>query len=125
MTRGHSAPQVPPMPAAQAVAVMEAELAGRPLDDIFEWINLDTPLGSASIAQVRSHAGVAREGLGQEPRGRQAGWLHQAGLSCGRRSGCPASKLVLIHVVSTHTDPLTPAMMTSLGCALRTSVDTW
>lgn len=54
------------MPAAQAVAVMEAELAGRPLDDIFEWINLETPLGSASIAQVRPNAAVVREGLEQE-----------------------------------------------------------
>ena len=44
--------QVPPMPAAEALAVLQAELLGQPLDEIFAWINLDTPLGSASIAQV-------------------------------------------------------------------------
>ena len=44
--------QVPPMPAAEALAVLQAELLGQPLDEVFAWINLDTPLGSASIAQV-------------------------------------------------------------------------
>ena len=40
------------MPAAEALAVLQAELLGQPLDEIFAWINLDMPLGSASIAQV-------------------------------------------------------------------------
>lgn len=44
--------QVPPMPAAEALAVLQAEMLGQPLDEVFAWINLDTPLGSASIAQV-------------------------------------------------------------------------
>ena len=47
-------PQVPPMPAEQVLSLLQAELGGRPLEDIFEWINLQTPLGSASIAQVGS-----------------------------------------------------------------------
>ncbi len=45
-------PQVPPMPAEQVLSLLQAELQGRPLEDIFDWINLQTPLGSASIAQV-------------------------------------------------------------------------
>ena len=44
--------QVPPMPAAQARAAIEDELGGRPLESVFEWVDLDAPLGSASIAQV-------------------------------------------------------------------------
>ena len=45
--------QVPPMSAAQTRQVMERELGGVPLERVFEWIDLDTPLGSASIAQAR------------------------------------------------------------------------
>jgi predicted unusual protein kinase regulating ubiquinone biosynthesis (AarF/ABC1/UbiB family) len=44
--------QVPPMPAAQVRAVIEEELGNVPMDQIFEWIDLDNPLGSASISQV-------------------------------------------------------------------------
>lgn len=40
------------MPAQQARSVIEEELGGVPLEEVFEWIDLDTPLGSASIAQV-------------------------------------------------------------------------
>ena len=40
------------MPASQARAVIEEELGGLPLEEVFEWIELDKPLGSASIAQV-------------------------------------------------------------------------
>jgi len=112
------------MPAAQAVAVMEAELAGRPLDDIFEWINLETPLGSASIAQVRPNAAVVREGLEQEQQKQQAAWLHQSGLSFGRCPVCPAAKFILIYGVSTRTDPHTPAMTAYSDCALRMSIGT-
>lgn len=43
--------QVPPMPKAQAKAAIEKEL-GTTVDKVFEWIDLDTPLGSASISQV-------------------------------------------------------------------------
>lgn len=44
--------QVPPMPAAQVRAVIEEELGNVPMDQVFEWIDLDNPLGSASISQV-------------------------------------------------------------------------
>lgn len=44
--------RVPPMPAARARPIIEGELGGAPLGDIFEWIDLDSPLGSASVAQV-------------------------------------------------------------------------
>jgi predicted unusual protein kinase regulating ubiquinone biosynthesis (AarF/ABC1/UbiB family) len=44
--------QVPPMPAQQARSVIEEELGGVPLEEVFEWIDLEQPLGSASIAQV-------------------------------------------------------------------------
>lgn len=40
------------MPASQARAVIEEELGGLPLEEVFDWIDLDEPLGSASIAQV-------------------------------------------------------------------------
>lgn len=44
--------QVPPMPASQVREVIEHELGGVPLETVFEWIDLDSPLGSASISQV-------------------------------------------------------------------------
>ncbi|KAL0020648.1 hypothetical protein WJX79_000580 [Trebouxia sp. C0005] len=43
--------QVPPMPPAQTKEVIEREL-NAPLEDVFEWIDLEKPLGSASISQV-------------------------------------------------------------------------
>ena len=43
--------QVPPMPAAQTREVIESELNAK-LEQVFEWIDLDKPLGSASISQV-------------------------------------------------------------------------
>ena len=39
------------MPPNQVQGVLEYEL-GAPLRDVFEWIDLETPLGSASISQV-------------------------------------------------------------------------
>lgn len=41
------------MPPAQARKVIEEQL-GAPLEDVFESIDLEKPLGSASIAQVRA-----------------------------------------------------------------------
>lgn len=43
--------QVPPMPPAQTRRVLEAEL-NAPIEEVFEWIDLEKPLGSASISQV-------------------------------------------------------------------------
>ncbi len=43
------------MSAEQTRGVIERELAGACLEDVFEWIDLDKPLGSASLAQVRFH----------------------------------------------------------------------
>ena len=38
--------------------VIEKQL-GKPIDEVFAWIDLANPLGSASIAQVRiAHAGM-------------------------------------------------------------------
>jgi predicted unusual protein kinase regulating ubiquinone biosynthesis (AarF/ABC1/UbiB family) len=45
--------QVPPMPPPQAGQCIQEELgSNNPLDKIFEWIDLEHPLGSASISQV-------------------------------------------------------------------------
>lgn len=44
--------QVPPMPPDQTLKVIERELGGVSLEDVFEWIDLEQPLGSASISQV-------------------------------------------------------------------------
>ena len=58
------AKQVPPMPPAQARKVIEAEL-GAPLEDVFEEIDLEKPLGSASIAQAwRPNNQLSKAGLG-------------------------------------------------------------
>lgn len=40
------------MSAEKTRAVIEQELGGLPVEDVFEWIQLDSVLGSASIAQV-------------------------------------------------------------------------
>ncbi|BDA44687.1 probable AarF domain-containing protein kinase 1 [Coccomyxa sp. Obi] len=58
--------RVPPMPAQQARCVIEQELGGVPLEEVFEWIDLDTPLGSASIAQV--HKAKLRQPVGRRKR---------------------------------------------------------
>lgn len=39
------------MPPAQTKEVIESELNAK-LEQVFEWIDLDKPLGSASISQV-------------------------------------------------------------------------
>ena len=44
--------QVPPMAPDQVKQVIEKQL-GKPIDEVFAWIDLANPLGSASIAQVR------------------------------------------------------------------------
>lgn len=64
--------RVPPMPASQVRSVVEAELGGVPLDAVFEWIDLENPLGSASISQV--HKAKLRP-LPGRPRRRRRGWL--------------------------------------------------
>lgn len=40
------------MPVERTRAVIEQELRGVPIEEVFEWIDLDNVLGSASIAQV-------------------------------------------------------------------------
>ena len=40
------------MPVAQARQVLEGELGGVPVEEVFEWIDFEKPLGSASVAQV-------------------------------------------------------------------------
>jgi predicted unusual protein kinase regulating ubiquinone biosynthesis (AarF/ABC1/UbiB family) len=66
--------QVPPMPPAAARAAIEAELGGARLEDVFEWIDLEQPLGSASIAQVHK----AR--LRRPPAPRRGRWAPLAAL---------------------------------------------
>lgn len=44
--------QVPPMPASQVRSILQRELGVTKLQDVFEWIDLEQPLGSASLAQV-------------------------------------------------------------------------
>lgn len=40
------------MPADKAKQVLQRELGVKDLSEVFEWINLDKPIGSASISQV-------------------------------------------------------------------------
>jgi hypothetical protein len=42
----------PPAPPAAVRAAIERELGRAPLESVFEWIDLETPMGSASVAQV-------------------------------------------------------------------------
>lgn len=44
--------KVPPMPPAQAKEIVLKELQINDLNEVFEWIDLEKPLGSASISQV-------------------------------------------------------------------------
>ncbi|KAL6766353.1 AKC2 [Auxenochlorella protothecoides x Auxenochlorella symbiontica] len=44
--------QVPPMSPDRAASLIQAELGGAPLTSVFAWIDLERPLGSASVAQV-------------------------------------------------------------------------
>ena len=44
--------QVPPMPASLVRSILEAEISPKTIHDVFHSIDLSSPLGSASIAQV-------------------------------------------------------------------------
>jgi len=69
--------QVPPMPAAQVRAVIEEELGNVPMDQIFEWIDLENPLGSASISQV--HKAKLRPLPGQQNSSLLGWWARPLG----------------------------------------------
>lgn len=56
-------PQVPPMTPEKTQRIIESQLGVKDLSEVFEWIDLSKPLGSASIAQVRGR-------WGQQDRGR-------------------------------------------------------
>ena len=45
-------PQVPPMTPEKTQHIIESQLGVKDLSEVFEWIDLSKPLGSASIAQV-------------------------------------------------------------------------
>ncbi|KAH7619626.1 hypothetical protein Ndes2526B_g06607 [Nannochloris sp. 'desiccata'] len=70
--------QVPPMPAAQVRAVIEEELGNVPMDQVFEWIDLDNPLGSASISQV--HKAKLKPLPGQQYSSSLGWWKRPLGL---------------------------------------------
>jgi predicted unusual protein kinase regulating ubiquinone biosynthesis (AarF/ABC1/UbiB family)/LysM repeat protein len=59
--------KVPPMPAAQAARVLRRELQVDDLSRVFEWIDLEEPLGSASVSQVHK-ARLRRLGPGEAAR---------------------------------------------------------
>lgn len=59
------------MPAAMAQKVIEAEFGGAPLGDVFEWIDLERPLGAASVAQV--HKARLRGDAGSSSTTRRSG----------------------------------------------------
>jgi len=65
------------MPPAQARKVIEAELGAR-LEDVFDYIDLEKPLGSASIAQARpcSVSAAPLRRLGSERCARQRRRAH-------------------------------------------------
>jgi len=44
--------RVPPMPASAAARVLRRELGLSDLSGVFEWVDLEAPLGSASVSQV-------------------------------------------------------------------------
>lgn len=46
--------QVPPLSADEVRAVVQRELGVSDLSEVFDWIDLEEPLGSASLAQVRA-----------------------------------------------------------------------
>lgn len=73
--------RVPPMSKEQAKYAIEAEL-GTSLDTIFEWINLDKPLGSASISQVHKAKLKLPESFYKKPR---RNFLNRAWLWLRRR----------------------------------------
>jgi len=75
---------VPPMPADRAQAVIERELGGAPLGDVFEWIDLEKPLGAASVAQVhkaRLRGPPVAEEKGRGKRAAVLRWLARSRLN--------------------------------------------
>ncbi len=118
----HSPPhQVPPMPPARVAEVLQKELGGVPLDAVFEWIDLEQPLGSASIAQVSFERGGGGRGvlggfLGGGGGGRGGHWV-----VCWGAAVCVLCMLCILcilgnggcmHVYNTHH---------SLACTPRTT----
>jgi len=55
--------KVPPMPAQKVEKLLKRELGVDNLSEIFSEIDLDSPLGSASIAQVRKKCERQMEGV--------------------------------------------------------------
>ncbi|KXZ54564.1 hypothetical protein GPECTOR_4g629 [Gonium pectorale] len=65
--------KVPPMSAESTRAALQRELGLRDLSDVFEWIDLEQPLGSASISQASSGATVHKARLRSFSRAELAG----------------------------------------------------
>ena len=84
------------MPVAQARKVLEGELGGVPVDDVFEWIDLDKPLGSASVAQVCCRPPFTRQRAlaGPQPGGALGSCMKNCPLRGGLPSCMPASMRV-------------------------------
>jgi predicted unusual protein kinase regulating ubiquinone biosynthesis (AarF/ABC1/UbiB family) len=93
------------MPAPLARRTLEGELGGAPLGSVFEWIDLDAPVGSASVAQVhkarlRGAAGVRRRSgslLGRLARSRLANpvWAGRVRAADAAAAAPPPGALVL------------------------------
>lgn len=62
------------MPPAQTKEVIESQLNAK-LEQVFEWINLEKPLGSASISQVIPSLMPPAWGICQDLGAMQLGWL--------------------------------------------------
>lgn len=84
--------QVPPMPPQQTREVIEAEL-NAPLEQIFEWIDLEKPLGSASISQVHK-AKLRKQKVTRKQRKRAAAYEVQPAASND------INNIALVHNVS-------------------------
>lgn len=72
------------MPAAMAQKVIESDFGGAPLGDIFEWIDLEKPLGAASVAQVHKARLRGAPGSTRGKEGRRAAvlrWLARSRLN--------------------------------------------
>ena len=60
----HLQDRVPPMEPAAAARLIREQLGGAPLEAAFDWVELDRPLGAASVAQVhRARLACRRRGV--------------------------------------------------------------
>lgn len=113
------------MPPDETEAILKQELQIKTLSSVFEWIDLDEPLGSASIAQVHKaklKRYVPRPSTLRRVLGAPVQWWRAVSRTLSHSSGVAsdhADRLELIfHRILVQADLAAPVLRSSFQCTL-------